>query len=85
MDLLEHQAHQYMRGHVAALLVQFARHRHWGNLRRVAIDLPRYYSRRLLHHAFGRADARRPLFWPEVRGCASGIAYFLSRVRASQP
>lgn len=83
MDGLKHQAHQYMRGHVAALLVQFVRHRHWGNLRRVAIDLPRYYSGRLLHGAFGQADARRPLVWSEIRGCASGIAFFLASVARS--
>jgi hypothetical protein len=45
-----------MRGHVAALLVQFQRHRHWGNLRRVFATLPRSYLRRLR----ARSDGARP-------------------------
>lgn len=84
MNGLKHQAHQYMRGHVAALLVQFARHRHWSNLRRVALDLPRYYARQLFHCAFGKADPRRPLVWPEIRGCASGIAFMLASTARSR-
>jgi hypothetical protein len=76
-----------MRGHVAALLVQFARYRHWSDLRRVALDLPRYYARQLFHcafgSAFGEADPRRPLIWPEIRGCASGIAFMLASAARS--
>jgi hypothetical protein len=52
MEEVRHQAHEYMRGHVAALFVQFARHRHWGNVRRATVDLPRYYARRALTDAF---------------------------------
>lgn len=87
MDELKHQAYQYMRGHVAALLVQFARYRHWSDLRRVALDLPRYYARELFQSvfgsAFGEADPRRPLIWPEIRGCASGIAFMLASAARS--
>ncbi len=83
MNELKHQAHQYMRGHVAALLVQFARYRHWSDLRRVALDLPKYYVRQLVHCAIGGADPRRPLVWPEIRGCASGIAFMLASAARS--
>jgi hypothetical protein len=41
------QMKQYMRGHVTALLVQFERHRHLGNLRRLLIALPYHYYQRL--------------------------------------
>ena len=83
MNELKHQAHQYMRGHVAALLVQFARYRHWGDLRRVALDLLKYYARQLVHFAIEGADPRRPLVWPEIRGCASGIAFMLGSAARS--
>ena len=41
---LRRQAYLYMRGHVAAALVQFERHRHWGNLLHVCLELPAYYA-----------------------------------------
>jgi GT2 family glycosyltransferase len=84
MNELKHQAYQYMRGHVAALLVQFARYRHWSNLRRVAFDLPKYYARQLVDCAIDGADPRRPLVWPEIRGCASGIAFMLASTTRSR-
>jgi GT2 family glycosyltransferase len=38
---LHRQAHDYIRGHTAALFVQFARFRHAGNLRRALLAMPR--------------------------------------------
>lgn len=35
LDSLKKQMYLYMRGHVMALLVQFAKYRHWGNLIRL--------------------------------------------------
>jgi hypothetical protein len=34
---------QYMRGHVAALVLQFRKYRHWGNIRRLVLELPLEY------------------------------------------
>jgi GT2 family glycosyltransferase len=48
LEDVRRQTHDYMRGHVAALFVQFARHGHWGNLRRAFVGLPRYYARQAL-------------------------------------
>jgi GT2 family glycosyltransferase/SAM-dependent methyltransferase len=39
---LRRQAHDYIRGHVAALFVQYARYRHVGNLRRALAAIPRW-------------------------------------------
>jgi GT2 family glycosyltransferase len=46
-DAFRSQMTQYMRGHVAALLVQFEKHRHPGNIRRLFVELPHYYYQRL--------------------------------------
>ncbi|MCU1324682.1 MAG: glycosyl transferase family protein [Bryobacterales bacterium] len=40
------QMRMYSRGHVAALLIQFARHRNFGNLLRAFVGLPIYHLRR---------------------------------------
>ncbi|MBC7896210.1 MAG: glycosyltransferase [Cytophagaceae bacterium] len=74
LESLRRQMYLYMRGHVAALFVQFERHGHWGNLRRLALTLPRYYAGRLLRargaHTAGTLGA-------EMRGAAAGIGYYL--------
>lgn len=48
LPALERQAHEYIRGHVAALFVQFSRHRHRGNLRRALLAMPRHLLQDLL-------------------------------------
>jgi GT2 family glycosyltransferase len=68
------QMEEYMRGHVAALLFQYRKHGHAGNLRRVFLSLPRYYlaiSRQRL------AGAARGTLGAELRGCLKGILYYL--------
>ncbi len=40
IEELRKQMYAYMRGHVVALLVQFEKYRHWGNLVRLLIVLP---------------------------------------------
>jgi GT2 family glycosyltransferase/ubiquinone/menaquinone biosynthesis C-methylase UbiE len=79
---LEHQMHQYMRGHAAALLVQHERHGDRGNLRRLLMTLPRTYARRIADRfIFGAMPDHRTL-WAEVRGCLSGAWFYL---RAPRP
>jgi len=63
------QADAYLDGHVTALVVQAVRHRHLGNLRRLAVALPRYYVGRSLRAA-RRPD---PTLVPELRGFARGL------------
>lgn len=80
---LERQTHDYLRGHVAALFVQFARHRHAGNLRRALVHIPRHLARQTSREATLRALARlrvapggsgRPLL-AELRGYARGLGH----------
>ncbi len=77
MAELKRQMYLYMRGHVAALLVQFERHRHTGNIRRVLVSLPMYYLRRLrrMVRYGGTPDMRT--FRAEITGCAAGVWFYL--------
>jgi cellulose synthase/poly-beta-1,6-N-acetylglucosamine synthase-like glycosyltransferase len=83
---LEQQARLYMRGHGAALLVQWARHRHRGNLMRLFVYLPAYFVRRLVGSFFS-PEARRESLWSfEVHGFLSSFAYyFRNRRRGGAP
>ena len=77
MSDLRHQMHQYMRGHVAALLIQFARYRHWGNLYRLLGSLPAYYLRTVLRRLLQKSDLRSHTWGAQVRGCLDGVKYYL--------
>ena len=57
-DGLRHQMYSYMRGHVAALFVQFERYRHWGNVYRAFVALP-WYLATLAFHTGKRWFARQ--------------------------
>ena len=81
LGALRGQIHQYLRGHVSALLFQFDNHRHAGNLRRLLLTLPRHYARlarrRLLY------GVRPPTLTlrDEVTGYLSGIRYYVANRR----
>lgn len=77
LESLKQQMYQYMRGHVVALLVQFARYQHWGNLRRLGVALPRYYSRLFLRGLFKGFRKRRSTVPTEILGCLAGVKYYL--------
>jgi len=76
MEDLRRQIFLYMRGHAAALLTQFNRHRHWGNVRRLLVTLPRYYIKTLIG-SWRKPEKRRTL-WPQIAGHCSGIRFYLS-------
>ena len=79
---LRHQLYQYMRGHVAALLIQFAKHRHRGNLHRLFHILPRHYARLLLQRTW-EGSASGPLaLRAQWRGSAAGLLFYLKHRRA---
>jgi glycosyltransferase involved in cell wall biosynthesis len=77
MEGFYRQIRSYMRGHVAALLIQFERYRHWGNLRRILISLPSYHAglvgRGIRNGFFGRERTLHA----EVLGFLSGIKYYI--------
>ncbi len=74
LDAFRSQMKQYMQGHVAALLVQFEKHRHFGNIRRLFTALPYHYCQRLARMPL---NGDRSLLFSEILGYASGFfAYF---------
>jgi hypothetical protein len=70
-----------MRGHVAALLVQYERHGHPGNLRRLA-SLPRYYAGLLMQGMRAGFRGRYRTLFQEIGGAISGLGFYL---RCRQP
>jgi GT2 family glycosyltransferase len=83
MDGLRRQIRAYMRGHAAALLVQYERSRNLGNLRRLYVSLPLYYARRILRRMLvGRRDEDR-FIREEVAGVMSGVLYYWRTPRRS--
>ena len=80
---LARQLRAYMRGHVAALLVQYERSGEWGNLHRLLLILPRRYARKLRRRLAGVYDSSTCLVGEEICGMLEGVAYYLaSRVKA---
>jgi GT2 family glycosyltransferase len=80
---LRAQVRAYMRGHVDALLIQYERHRHAGNLLRLCVILPRFYASLLLSACLHGFTVRTRLVRSELAGCLAGIAYYRGR-RASE-
>ena len=73
-DALRRQMRDYMRGHVAAMLVQYAGHNHLGNLRRLLLSVPRYYGLLLARAVFhGRFSGRFRLIGTEIGGALAGL------------
>ena len=82
LDDLRQQMHQYMRGHVVALLIQFANYTHWGNLRRLFLSLPRLYTRLFLVDLLKGFEPRRSMLLAQVLGCLAGVKFYLqNRIR----
>ena len=73
---LNRQMYYYMRGHVAALLIQFARYRHWGNLFRLIFSLPTHYTRLLLSSLLRGLNLQHRTYLAEVSGCLAGIKFY---------
>jgi GT2 family glycosyltransferase len=83
LEGLRAQIRGYMRGHVAALLVQHERTGERGNLRRISRSLPTWYIRQGLRRLAGRRTASTCLWLDEVRGCIEGIFYYGTAPRTS--
>jgi GT2 family glycosyltransferase len=83
---LRDQTYNYMRGHIAALLFQFDRYRHWGNVYRAFVALPFYFMK--LAYSYGKRSVRRLILdsstelphlplGDQIRGVIAGYAYYL--------
>lgn len=82
---LAHQIRQYMRGHVAALFVQYERTGRTGNLWRAFWDLPKLYAERWLKRTLkGRKRESDRFLGQEISGCFSGVLFYL-RARKPKP
>ena len=77
---LRSQMHAYLRGHVAALLLQHEQHGDRGSLRRAVATLPGYYGRWAVRRALGRPGGPAYL-GAQVRGWAAGFGYYLRHRR----
>jgi GT2 family glycosyltransferase len=82
MDGLGSQIYQYMRGHAAALLVQYEKSGEGGNLRRLFVDLPRYYAGLAVGYLRGRREPQARFLARQVGGVLSGVVYYLRNRRS---
>ena len=86
---LKQQLYNYMRGHVTALLIQFEKYQHWGNLHRLFLSLPRWYLRLFFRGWIKGFNLRHISLVDEIFGCISGIQFYLknrpSEVKQSYP
>ena len=73
---LRKQIRAYMRGHAAALLVQYERSGRLGNLRRLFLSFPQMYARRLSKWLAFRSDASGLLTREEIAGLLSGVWFY---------
>lgn len=78
---LARQIHAYMRGHAAALLIQYERSGNRGNLRRALAHMPLLYARRLVGHLLHRGARHNRFLWREIGGYVSGLLYYLRTPR----
>ncbi len=84
MASLKQQLRAYMRGHVAATLVQWSNHRDFGNLWHLTWTLPRVYAGYSLRCLSGDRTYRAGHLAAEIAGCLSGVGYYL-RHRFEEP
>ncbi|KHK90444.1 glycosyltransferase family 2 protein [Novosphingobium malaysiense] len=82
---LRSQIYQYMKGHAAALLVQYERTGNRGSLRRLLFLLPAYDARRVWRKIRYGARPENRFLWQEIAGIVAGIGYYLHRGRARTP
>jgi glycosyltransferase involved in cell wall biosynthesis len=81
MSGLKKQLFYYMRGHVAALEVQYERYGHKGNKVRLYRGLPQYYLQRWKGRSGKNGvqqDVPDGMLWAEIKGCFSGWLYYRS-------
>ncbi len=79
MKGLSKQIHQYMSGHIAALLVQYQNTGNGGNLRRILVSFPKYYAGRLRRRLRKGATSNDFFLKQEMLGSVNGALYVLRR------
>ena len=81
---LRKQIRAYMRGHAAALLVQYEQSGRLGNLRRLFVSFPAYYFRRMVKQLLFGREASNFLMQDEIAGVLSGIWFYLRTPRSKR-
>ena len=81
IEALASQIRAYMRGHAAALLVQYERTRDRGNLRRLFLTLPAWYARRIVKRLVHGQVPENRFLREEIVGCMQGVMYYLKAAR----
>lgn len=79
------QIYQYMKGHAAALLVQYERTGNRGSLWRLLYFLPLYDARRAWRNFRHGVQPENRFLWREIAGILAGIGYYLRRSRTQLP
>ena len=78
------QMRAYMRGHVVALLIQFAQFKHPGNLRRLFVEIPYFFWHHLKPAIRHRFRNRYQSYGSELLGYLSGIPTYLKLTYGSK-
>ena len=78
---LASQIFHYMRGHSAALMVQFERTGNWGNIRRAFSTVPLWYARRIARGVLKGWTGADRFIGREIAGFASGIRFYFTQSR----
>lgn len=74
-DQLRRQVHDYMRGHVAALFLQYGKFGHTGNLWRALVTVPLHLLRRCFRELTVVPRARTGTMTAELSGYLAGLAH----------
>ena len=82
MRALRRHVRQYMQGHVAALLLQFWKYRHPGNLRRLFLELPAEYAILLLRLIVTGFTLDNRILLSGALGCLAGLRFAVLRKHA---
>jgi glycosyltransferase involved in cell wall biosynthesis len=82
LHALRRHVRQYMQGHVAALLLQFMKYRHVGNLRRLFLELPAEYLVLFLRLIVTGFALDNRILFSGVLGCFSGLCFPMVRKEA---
>jgi hypothetical protein len=57
--------------------VQFANYKHWGNIRRLLLALPKYYKDRLLQELKTGMKSRDSNLLAEIAGSLAGVKFYM--------
>jgi GT2 family glycosyltransferase len=81
---LSSQIFHYMRGHSAALMVQYERSGNFGNLRRAFYSKPTWYVARVARRLMRGASESDRFLFREISGYVSGLLFYARQPRSGR-